>query len=137
MGPPSSVVATLDVLEADRIAHGVAAIHDPQLLQRLVREQVPLVVCPTSNVAIGLFPSLADHPVAAFWRAGVNMSISADDPPFFGVTLTDELGKVVELADLSRADLAELQRRGARNSFASPTVKDELLATIDAWAASD
>lgn len=134
MGPPSSIVASLDALEPDRIGHGVAAIHDRAVLARILRERVVLDVCPTSNVGVGLFPSLEAHPVAEFWRAGVEMTISSDDPPFFRTTLTDELRHVVRLAGLSRHDLAELQRRGARFSFAPAAVKAELLAEIDAWA---
>jgi len=133
MGPPESIVESLDVLEADRIGHGVAAIRDPALLERLVRDQVVLDVCPTSNVAVGLFPSLEEHPVAAFWRAGVNMTISSDDPPFMRTTLTDELRHVVRLAGLTRDDLAELQRRAAHAAFAPAATKVDLLATIDAW----
>lgn len=136
MGPPSTIVDAIDVLKADRIGHGVAAIHDPALLERLVAEQVPLDVCPSSNVGISLFPSLEAHPVAAFWRAGVNMTISSDDPPFMGTTLTDELRHIVRLAELSRDDLADLQRRAAQNAFGSPALKAELLAAIDAWASS-
>ena len=134
MGPPSSIVASLDVLEPERIGHGVAAIHDRAVLERIIRERVVLDVCPTSNVGVGLFPSLEAHPFAEFWRAGVEMTISSDDPPFFRTTLTDELRHVVRLAGLSRDDLAELQRRGARHSFAAPSVKAELLAEIEAWA---
>jgi adenosine deaminase len=133
MGPPASIVATLDVLEADRISHGVAAIHDPALLERLVREQVMLDVCPTSNVGIGLFPSLEAHPFRSFWRAGVNMTISSDDPPFFGITLNDELQNVVQLAGLTRTDLAELQRRASRNSFATADAKAGYFDAIDGW----
>ena len=135
MGPPESIAASLDVLDPDRIGHGVAAIHDPALLARLVRDQVVLDVCPSSNVSVGLFPSLETHPVAAFWRAGVNMTISSDDPPFFATTLTDELRHVVRLAGLTRDDLATLQRRAASHAFASPALKAELLGEIDAWAA--
>jgi adenosine deaminase len=131
--PASSVVDALDILLADRIGHGVTAIDDPVLLERLVREQIPLDVCPSSNVGIGIFPSLEEHPFAAFWRAGVNMTISSDDPPFFGTTLTDVLRHVVRTADLTRDDLAELQRRGARNSFATQAIKAEIFARIDAW----
>jgi adenosine deaminase len=58
-------------------------------LDRLARERVVLDVCPSSNVGIGLYPSLEAHPVAAFWQAGVNLTISSDDPPFFHTTLTD------------------------------------------------
>ncbi len=134
MGPPESIVESLDVLEADRIGHGVAAIGDSALLERLVRDQVVLDVCPSSNIGVGLFPSLDAHPVAEFWKAGVNMTISSDDPPFMRTTLTDELRHVVRLARLSRNDLAELQRRGARAAFASDATQGELLALIDEWA---
>lgn len=135
MGPPASIVESLDVLDADRIDHGVAAIRDPELLARLVRDQVVLDVCPSSNVGLGLFPSLEAHPVAAFWRAGVNMTISSDDPPFVHTTLTDELRHVVRLAGLTRDDLAELQRRAARHSFASSEAKAGFLGEIEAWVA--
>ena len=134
--PPSSVVESLDILEADRIGHGVAAIHDLVLLDRLVRDQVVLDVCPSSNVGTGLFPSLEAHPVAAFWRAGVNMTISSDDPPFFSTTLIDELSCVVRLAGLSRADLATLQQRAARAAFADDKIRDAMVAHVDAWLAS-
>ncbi|HYN69752.1 MAG TPA: adenosine deaminase [Candidatus Eisenbacteria bacterium] len=135
MQPPSSIVDAIDVLHADRIGHGVTAIEDPALLERLVREQVPLDVCPSSNVGLSLFPSLEAHPFTAFWRAGVNMTISSDDPPFVRTTLTDELRHVVRLAGLARGDLEELQRRAVRNSFAAPDVKAEIHSEIDAWAA--
>ncbi len=135
-GPRAGVIEALDVLGADRIGHGVRAIEDPNLVERLVREAVPLDVCPSSNVAVGLFPSLEAHPLAAFWRAGVNMTISSDDPPFFATTLTDELRHVVRLAGLTRGDLAELQRRAARVSFAAPETRGELLELVDAWEAS-
>ena len=133
MGPPAGIAAALDVLGADRIGHGVAAIRDPALLARLVRDRVVLDVCPSSNVAIGLYPSLEAHPVVAFWRAGVSMTISSDDPPFFHTTLTDELRHVVRLAGLTREDLAELQRRAARHAFAPPDAKAAILVEIEAW----
>ena len=136
MGPPASIAASLDILEADRIGHGVAAIGDPGLLDRIVRDQVVLDVCPSSNVSVGLYPSLEAHPVAAFWRAGVNMTISSDDPPFFGVNLIDELRNVVRLADLTRDDLAELQRRAARASFASVATRAGILDRIDTWVSA-
>jgi adenosine deaminase len=136
MGPPSSIVDSLDILEADRIGHGVAAIRDPALVERLVRDQVILDVCPSSNVAIGEYASLEAHPMAAFWNAGVNMTISSDDPPFFSTTLTDELRHVVRVCGLTRDDLADLQRRAARASFAAPATRADILARIDAWAAN-
>ena len=134
MGPPESIIASLDILEADRIGHGVAAIRDPAILERLVRDQVVLDVCPSSNVGISEYPSLEAHPMTAFWKAGVNMTISSDDPPFFDTTLTDELRHLVRIAGLSRDDVAELQRRAARHAFADDATKAAVLAEIDAWA---
>jgi aminodeoxyfutalosine deaminase len=84
-------------------------------------------------VRIGLFPSLGDHPVARFWEAGLSMTISSDDPPLMGTTLTDELRHVVRLAGLRREDLAELQRRAARVAFLPSAERLELEARIDAW----
>jgi adenosine deaminase len=136
MGPPQSVREALDVLHADRIGHGVQAIRDPELLDRLIRDQVPLDVCPSSNVSISLFPTLEAHPFAELWRRGANLTISSDDPPFFHTTLTDELRHVVRIAGLSRDDLAELQRRTVRVSFADAATKASVLARIDAWAAA-
>jgi adenosine deaminase len=136
MGAPASITEALDVLGADRIGHGVAAIHDPAVLDRVIRDQTPLDVCPSSNIAIGLFPSWETHPVRTFWERGVNMTLSSDDPPFFGTTLTDELRRFVGVTGISRPELGELQRRAARNSFAPPAVKAQLIAEIDAWDAA-
>jgi adenosine deaminase len=137
MGPPASIVASLDILEADRIGHGVAAIRDEAVLERLIRDRVVLDVCPSSNVAIGEFPSLEAHPMAEFWRRGVEMTISSDDPPFFATTLTDELRSLVRIAGLARDDLATLQRRAATHAFAPAGVRAEVVAAIDAWSAQE
>lgn len=136
MGPPESIARSLDVLGADRIGHGVAAIYDSALLDRLVRERVPLEVCPTSNLQIGLFASLEEHPVSRFWEAGVNISISSDDPPLMGTSLTDELRGVVAVAGLGRRDLAELQRSAARAAFLPTGERAALESLIDNWEAS-
>jgi aminodeoxyfutalosine deaminase len=136
MGPPSSITASLDVLGADRIGHGVAAVYDPEVLERIVRDRVPLEVCPTSNLRIGLFPSLEEHPVSQFWAQGVNMSISSDDPPLMGTTLTDELRSVAAVAGLTRADLATLQRNAAMVAFLPEDERAALAHRIDEWERS-
>jgi adenosine deaminase len=133
MGPPSSVVEALVILEADRIGHGVAAIQDPALVERLVREGVVLDVCPSSNVAIGLYPSLEEHPVADLLRAGVAVTVSSDDPPFFRTTLTDELREVARLVKLDRAGVAGLQRRAAEAAFLPGEDREILFAAVDRW----
>lgn len=136
-GDAANVRAALDELGADRIGHGIAAVHDAELLDRLVREATPLEVCPSSNVVLELVAGLDAHPFGELWRAGANVTVNSDDPPFFATTLTDELGHAARLADLTRSDLAELQRRAARAAFTSPQRRDELLAAIDGWERGD
>lgn len=132
-GGPDNIRAALDDLGADRIGHGVAAVRDPDLVERLAREQVPLEVCPTSNVVTGVVASLEQHPFPALWQAGVNVTVNSDDPPYFDTTLTDELRHAARLADLTTGDLAELQRRAARAAFAPDGVRQRLIDAIDAW----
>ena len=132
-GPPAQVRAALDDLGADRIAHGVAAAKAPDLIERLKRDAVPLDMCLSSNVGIGIFPSLEAHPFADLWRAGLNVNLSSDDPPFLSTTLIDELRHAARLASLSRADLADLQRRAALAAFAPADTRGRLVAAIDAW----
>jgi adenosine deaminase len=136
MGPPASVVEAIDILEADRIGHGVAASRDPALVDRLVRDRVVLEVCPSSNVAIGLYPSIAEHPVGPLLAAGAQVTISSDDPPFFRTTLTGELRRVAEVVGLGRGNLATLQRTAATAAFLPAEERQRLVARIDAWEAA-
>ncbi|MCA9876562.1 MAG: adenosine deaminase [Thermomicrobiales bacterium] len=85
-----TVRASLDLLGAERIGHGVRAWDDPALVQRLIDLQVPLEVCPTSNLCTRVAPSYAEHPFPALDAAGVLVTVNSDDPPLFGTTLTEE-----------------------------------------------
>jgi aminodeoxyfutalosine deaminase len=135
-GTPGNVRAALDDLGADRIGHGIAAVRDEALLSRLAAEQVPLEVCPSSNVALGIVTGLDAHPLPRLARAGVNVLIGSDDPPFFGTTLTEELVHAARLLELDRTGLAALQQRAVRAAFATDAHRERLAAAIDAWLAS-
>lgn len=132
-GTPDNVRAAVDELGARRIGHGIAAAKDPDLMRHLVDEQVVLEVCPSSNVTLSIVPDLAAHPLPTLWQAGVPLTINSDDPPFFATTLTEELGHAARILGLDRADLADLQRRAARASFAPDDVRADILAAIDLW----
>jgi adenosine deaminase len=134
-GGPDHVRAALDDLGAERIGHGIATVDDAELLARVVRDQVPLEVCPSSNVALSLVRSLDDHPIRALRTAGANLTVNSDDPPFFGTTLTAELAHVRRLLALRRRELAGLQRRAIDASFAPDAVRADVRRRIDAWAA--
>lgn len=130
---PEIVRAALDDLGAERIGHGVGSVPDDELVGRLVRDFVPVEVCPTSNVVLGVFPTLEDHPFPQMWTRGMNVTVNSDDPPFFSTTLTDELENAGRLASLEVVDIAELQRRAAHAAFCSHDVRTNLLAAIGAW----
>jgi adenosine deaminase len=133
IGAAAEVTDALDTLRADRIAHGVAAAADPAVLTRVVEDRVPLDVCPTSNVVLGVFDDHTAHPLPTLWAAGAQVTISSDDPPFFATTLLDELRHAERLAGLTRADLALLQRRAFSVAFLSEQQRAALLADLDAW----
>lgn len=125
-GGPERIWAALDDLGADRIGHGVASVRDTALVERLTRDNIPVEVCPSSNVSLGIFESLDAHPFPELWRAGVKVTVNSDDPPFFSTTLARELGHVARLADLTREDILELQRRAAGAAFAERDERNRL-----------
>lgn len=134
-GPASEVRDALDDLGADRIGHGIATASDDDLLARVARDGVPLEVCPTSNVTLGLVPDLSAHPLPQLLRAGATVVIGSDDPPFFTTTITHELEHAARLGGLDRHGVLELQRTAARAAFAPDDLRAELVRRIDAWEA--
>jgi len=132
---PAAVVEAIDLLHADRIQHGVRAVEDPELLERLAGLDVCLDICPTSNVALGLFPSLAQHPLPYLLAAGVPCTINADDPTIFGVGILDEYRSCRTIMGLSDEQLAECARTSIRHSSASDARRRQALTDIDSWIA--
>ncbi|MER5224182.1 adenosine deaminase [Streptomyces flaveus] len=112
-GPPAYITEALDVLGAERIDHGLSCMEDPALVERLVRERVPLTVCPLSNVRLRAVDTLAEHPLPAMLDAGLLCTVNSDDPAYFGGYVDDNFHAVHETLGLSHDRLREL----ARNSF--------------------
>jgi aminodeoxyfutalosine deaminase len=132
-GTAGNVRAAVEDLRADRIGHGVAVLEDAELTAHLARAGTVFEVCPSSNVALGIAPSLDEHPLPAMADAGLAVTVNSDDPPLFATTLTDELGHAVRLLDLTADGLADLQARAARASFAPAAVRQRTLEKIEAW----
>ncbi len=129
-GSPDSVWRALDLLGAERIGHGVRSIEDPVLVAELARRRVPLEVCPTSNLRLGVYPDLASHPIARLRAAGVPLSVGSDDPPLFGTTLTDELLDLAETFGWEGADLTELVAASFEQSFLPEVEKQRWVAEV-------
>lgn len=112
-GPPSYITEALDVLGVERIDHGLRCMEDPELVARLVRERVPLTLCPLSNVRLRAVDVLEDHPLPAMLDAGLLCTVNSDDPAYFGGYAGDNFLAVREALGLSPDRLRDL----ARNSF--------------------
>lgn len=132
---PATIWSALNDLGAERIGHGIAAVQDPALLEHLRDRQIPLEVCPTSNVRTGCVPSLEEHPLPALVAAGVPLSINSDDPPMFATTLNTEYAVAARLLGLDEFGLAELAKAAVRQSFLPAAEQQPLLAEIDGYLA--
>lgn len=116
-GGAQGIRDTLHHLAPARIGHGVAAHADPALITQLAETAIHLETCPGSNIALGLFPSFAAHPLAKLRQAGVNVSISTDDPPFFHTTLTREYEETARAFDWDEEDFAAINRMALAAAF--------------------
>jgi adenosine deaminase len=119
-------------LGVSRIAHGVTAADDPELLALLRERDVTLDLCPTSNVQAGIVPSLEEHPLADLHRSGVSVTISTDDRTVSNTTLSDEMGRVAAAQGISRTELAAIALNGFRRGFAPRSLLDPLHAAASA-----
>lgn len=133
---PETIWDAVTNLGAERVEHGITAVQDPALLAHLAEHGITLDVCPTSNVALGVVPSLAAHPLPALVAAGVPVSIGTDDPPMFGTDLDREYAIAAELLGLDETGLVALARAAVDGSFASDSTKAALRAELSAYAAS-
>lgn len=133
-GPPAYVWEALDRLGIERIDHGVRAMEDPALVERLVREQVPLTVCPLSNVKLRVFPELARHNLKEMLRRGLCVTLNSDDPAYFGGYLGQNFLECALALELSRADLVALARNSLLASFTTQAQRAPWLAELDAVA---
>ncbi len=114
---PASIRSVLEICGAQRIGHGVRAVEDPALVAELAARRIPLEVCPTSNVCLGVFPDLASHTFDRLHRAGVPVTVNSDDPPFFNTTLTDEYQKLAETFGYGDDDLAGFAEAAFEHAF--------------------
>ncbi|MBW3561772.1 MAG: adenosine deaminase [Actinobacteria bacterium] len=131
-GPPAYVREALDRLLVQRIDHGIRAMEDDDLVQRLVDDQIPLTVCPLSNVALGVVARLEDHPLPRMLEAGLKVTVNSDDPAFFGGYIGDNYAAVRDTLALDDADLVTLARNSVDASLLDDDPKEELHAEIAA-----
>ena len=132
---PQTVWDALEQLGAERIGHGTSSAQDPRLLEHLAEQQIPVEVCPTSNIATRAVDVLENHPITAMRDAGVLITIGSDDPPMFGTTLNREYEIAADLLGLDEAGIVELAKNGVAASFLPDADKAALTAEMDAYLA--
>jgi adenosine deaminase len=130
---PESIRGALDALKAERIMHGVRAVDDPRLLAELSERNIPLAVCPTSNVILGVAASLEAHPLRELWDAGITVSVNTDDPGYFDCDLVGEYVIAGRLLDLDREGYGRLALNSVETSFAPEELKEEMRRGIADW----
>ncbi len=132
-GPAAYVREALDVCKVDRIDHGVAAADDGDLVRRLADEQVPLTMCPLSNLRLGVVDDLRRHPLKQLKDAGVLVTVNSDDPPYFGGYINDNYAAVTTALQLDADDVYELAANSFRAAFADDGSRLGWQAALDRW----
>lgn len=127
----SYIYEALDVLRSDRIDHGVQAIHSAALMQRLKAEQMPLTVCPNSNIELKVFESYQNHNIKTLLDYGLNVSVNSDDPAYFKGYINQNFINLVENLPLTEDDIVTLVKNSFRASFIDDDLKRAYLARVD------
>ncbi len=123
---PESVWGAIRALGAERIHHGVRSIEDPGLVDYLRRRQIPLDVCPTSNLCLGVYPSYEEHPIRWLWDQGVYVTLNSDDPPMFNTDLVREYQALADHLAFTPSELEQLSTNAVRASFLPDSEKAAL-----------
>ena len=135
-GPASYIKDALDLLKVERIDHGVRAVEDPALMERLAEEQIALTVCPLSNVKLRVFPDLRHHTLKLMLDQGLRVTINSDDPAYFGGYIGQNYLEIAQALNLTRAELVTLARNSLLASFVSDKEREPWLARLEAAANS-
>lgn len=122
-GPPEYIWQALDILKAERIDHGVQAVHDPALMRRLAEERIPLTVCPLSNQKLRVFPDLRQHNLPALLEAGLCATINSDDPAYFGGYINDNFAQTFAATGMTAEQARQLAANSFEASFATESEK--------------
>ena len=135
-GPPAYVWTALDVLKVERIDHGVQSLKDPALVARLLRDRIPLTVCPLSNLKLCVFPKLEDHNLGTMLEAGLVATVNSDDPAYFGGYMNDNFLQTFAATGLTGEQAYRLAANSFEASFIEAAQKRRYSDLLDATFAS-
>ena len=127
MAGPKSIWGALNDLGANRIGHGVRCIEDSVLMDYLRKHQIPLEICPTSNICLGIYDQIQNHPIDKLIKTGLNVSINSDDPVLFNTSLTNEFQQLVKIFGYTHQILEQLTLNSVHGSFLETEQKKQLI----------
>ena len=130
---PEGVWDVVNDLNVDRIDHGNQAIRDNDLVEHIVEHDIPMTLCPVSNVSINVYESIAEHPIIELRNRGATVTVNSDDPPFFQTDLNTNFTQLAETFNLGVDDIIQLVRNSFSCSYASDEEKTAYLAGLDDW----
>ncbi len=132
-GPAAYVREAVELLQVQRVDHGNASLQDPTLMELLAKAQIPLTVCPLSNLKLKVVPSMEAHPLRRLMDAGLCVTVNSDDPSFFGGYINDNFVACQEALDLSREEIVSLARNSVIASFMPAQARKAALAAIETY----
>ena len=130
--PPDYIWSALDALKVERIDHGVQAIHDSALMQRLAKDRIPLTVCPLSNLKLRVFPTLAQHNLQRMLDAGIMATVNSDDPAYFGGYINENYTQTFAALGMTSAHAYHLARNSFDASFIDASLRSQYVQRLDA-----
>ncbi|MDM1770357.1 MULTISPECIES: adenosine deaminase [Acinetobacter] len=131
-GPPEYIWEALDLLKVNRIDHGVRSEEDPALMQRLIQDEMPLTVCPLSNLKLCVVQDMQQHNIRRLLQQGVKVTVNSDDPSYFGGYMNDNFIAITEALDLSADELKQLAINSFEASFLPAAQKQAWIEKIQA-----
>lgn len=133
-GPPDYIRQALDLLKVSRIDHGVRITEDVELMEVVAKRQVPLTVCPLSNLRLCVYPSMQQHPILKLLDAGLLVTVNSDDPAYFGGYVNNNFRAVQDSLSPTPSQLIQLAKNGFRASFLDEATKAEWIRKVDVEA---
>ncbi len=132
-GPPEYIWSAIKLLHVSRIDHGVRSMEDADLLDYLIERQIPLTICPLSNVKLKVFDSMERHNLKKLLNLGLCVTVNSDDPAYFGGYITENYQAAADALKLSHSEIYQLAKNSFRASFIAPEAQDALIAELDSF----
>ncbi|MBE9193004.1 adenosine deaminase [Gloeocapsopsis crepidinum LEGE 06123] len=134
-GPPDYIWEAIKLLGVSRIDHGVRCIEDSQLVKYLIEQQIPLTVCPLSNIKLCVFDSMEKHNIKQLLHMGLCVTVNSDDPSYFGGYIAENLQQIQAALGLSQQDIYQMMKNSFQATFLSPEEKQAKITELDDFMA--